>query len=83
MSNGEGFSNPHGWFVGIPFCGPDPALRLNANSVVHGSADPLLASKVSLCSLHRHMTKKELNLLQLATGGVTKFGTGSTKIMWG
>jgi len=28
------------------------------------------------------MPKKELNLLELATGGVTKFGTGSTKIMW-
>jgi hypothetical protein len=47
-------------------------LRLNADAVVHGSADPLFTTEVPLCGLNRHVSEKELDLLQLATAGVTE-----------
>ena len=48
------------------------ALRLNPDVVVHGSVDPLFTSEVSLCSLNRRMSEKELDLLQFATADVTE-----------
>ncbi len=42
-------------------------LRLDADAVVDGSADSLLAPKVSFGRLDRDVSRKELNLLQFAT----------------
>ena len=47
-------------------------LRLNADAVVHRSADPLFTTEVPLCGLNRHVSEKELDLLQFATAGVTE-----------
>jgi hypothetical protein len=40
-----------------------PTFRLDADSVVDGVADSLLAAKVSFGSLHRYMAKQKLNLV--------------------
>ena len=56
-------------------------LRLDADAVVNGSLDSLLAAQVSLGSLHRHMPEKELNLVQFSAGGMAQLCTRPAKIM--
>jgi hypothetical protein len=41
-----------------------------------------VAETVPLRRLHRDMPKKELNLLQLPAGLMTKTGTSPTKVVW-
>ena len=62
---------PHERVVGISL-DRKRTLRLNADAVVYGSADPLFTAEESLCSLNRHVSEKELDLLQFATAGVTE-----------
>jgi len=51
-------------------------LRLDADAVVNGSPDSLLAAQVSFGNLHGHMPKKELNLVQFSAGAVAQLCTG-------
>lgn len=43
-------------------------LWLNADLIVHGLTDALLATEVPLCGLDRDVTKEKLNLLQFSSG---------------
>jgi hypothetical protein len=52
-------------------------LRLDADAVVDGSTDSLLASQVSFGRLDGDVSKKELNLLQFATVCMAKLGARS------
>src|SRR5712692_4973997 len=61
---------PLGPVVGKPSPGPDSGARLNADSVVHGSPQALLAAEVFLCCLHGRVPQQELDLLQLAARNV-------------
>jgi hypothetical protein len=45
-------------------------LWLQADAVVHGTTEPLLAAEVALCRLHRNMAQEKLDLLKFAAGGV-------------
>ena len=45
-------------------------LRLQADVVVQGTAEPLLATQVPFRRLYRDVAQEELNLLKLSTGGV-------------
>jgi hypothetical protein len=51
-------------------CGRDARCsgsRLDANAVIDGRPNALLAAEVPLCRLNRDVPEQELNLLQLAT----------------
>lgn len=50
-----------------------PSLRFDADAIVYGSADPLLAAEVAFGSLHRNMSKQELDLVQFSSGGMAQF----------
>jgi hypothetical protein len=56
----------------VPWGGPEQTHRLrleawlNADLVVHGAPEVLLATEVFLSSLHGDVRQQELNLLQLA-----------------
>ena len=45
---------------------PEIRCRKPHEAVVYGSADPLFTAEVSLCTLNRHVSEKELNLSQFA-----------------
>jgi len=40
---------------------------LNAEPIIHGMSEPLLASQVFLSRLHGYMTQEKLNLFQFAS----------------
>jgi len=42
-------------------------LRFNTDTVVHGSANPLIAAEIAFGCLHGDVAEKELNLIQLST----------------
>ena len=48
------------------------SLRLDANAVINGALDLLLATQVALCGLHRDMPEQKLDLFELSTCNVTK-----------
>ena len=73
----------------VPEC--RPAVRdlrrslrvgLQPNPIIHRVAETLFAAQVPLRRLHRDMARKELNLLQLTAGLMTKTGTSPTKVVW-
>ena len=47
-------------------------FRFNAEAVVHGSTDSLLAAEITFGCLHRNMSEKELNLVQFSPGGMAQ-----------
>ena len=55
--------------------------RFNADAVVHGAADTLLAAQVALRSLDRDVPKKGLDLVQFASGGMAELRAGATEVM--
>lgn len=57
------------------------SLRLQADVIVHGTSEPLLASEVAFGSLHLNVPQQKLALLQLPTGGVAETRTGTAAIM--
>jgi len=57
-------------------------VGLQPNPIIHRLAETLFAAQVRLRRLHRDMPKKELNLLQLTAGLMTKTGTSPTKVVW-
>ena len=46
--------------------------RFDAEPIVYGLSEPLLAAQVLLCGLHRHMTDQELDLLHFSSRIVTE-----------
>jgi len=44
-----------------------PRLWFDADVVVHGSANPLLAAEIAFSCLHGNMAEKELDLIQFST----------------
>src|ERR1700722_15401954 len=57
-------------------------VGLQPDPIIHRVAETLFAAQVPLRRLHRDMPKKELNLLQLTAGLMTKTGTSPTKVVW-
>ena len=55
--------------------------RFEADFIVNRISKPLLTAKVSLRRLDAHMTKQELDLLQLSAGLMTQAGTGTAQIV--
>jgi hypothetical protein len=55
------------WIVLYPPIGL-VAAGSNADTIVHGLANALFASEISLCGLNRNVTEQELDLLQLTSG---------------
>jgi hypothetical protein len=55
-------------------------FRLNPDSIINGVANPLLAPKVSLCGLHRHVSKQKLNLVEFTASLMTEPGTSSSEM---
>jgi hypothetical protein len=55
-----------------PFQSSGSWFRPDSDPVVHRGRDPLRATEVTLCGLHGDVTKKKLNLLQLAAGGAAE-----------
>lgn len=47
--------------------------RFNADMVVDGSADSLLATEITFSRLHRNVSEKELDLLQFSSSGMAQF----------
>src|SRR5215467_9785461 len=52
-----------------------------AEAVIHGVPEVLLASQVSFGRLHRGMGEQELNLLQFASARMAKLCAGSPEII--
>ena len=58
-----------------------PQLWFDADVVVHGSANPLLAAKIAFSCLHRNVTEKELDLIQLSTRCMAQLRARTPQIM--
>ena len=56
-------------------------LGFDTDAVVHGSANPLLASEAAFGCLHRDMPEKELNLVQLSARGMAQLRARTPQIM--
>jgi len=50
------------------------SLGLDANAVINGALDFLLAAKLAFCGLHRDMPEQKLDLFELSTCNVTEPG---------
>ena len=59
------------------------ALRLwfDADVVVHGSANPLLASEITLGCLHGDVPEKELDLIQFSTRCMAQLRARTPQVM--
>ncbi len=57
------------------------ACWLDADMVVHGISDLLLAAKITLGSLHRDVPEEELDLFEFAASNVTEPGACARQIM--
>jgi hypothetical protein len=55
-------------------------IRFDADAVINGVPETLLAAEVPLRRLDAHVTQQKLNLLQLATGLVTKARARSSTV---
>ncbi len=53
----------------------------NADFVVHGESELLLAAEVNFRRLDGYMTKEKLDLVQLASGKMAKTCAGAAKIV--
>ena len=56
-------------------------LRFYADLVVHGSANPLFAAEVAFGCLHRNVSGKKLNLVQLSARGMAQLRARTPQIM--
>ena len=59
------------------------APRFEADAVVHGSANSLLATEMALRRLNRAVTQKEMDLVQLASGLAAQAGASPPEVMRG
>ena len=58
------------------------ALRFDADAVVDGATNALLAAQITFSRLDRDVPEKKLYLFQFSTGGMAKPGTRPTEIVW-
>ena len=58
-----------------------PQLRFDADVVVHGSANPLLAAEIAFSCLHGNVPEKELNLVQFSARCVAQLRARTPQIM--
>ena len=58
-----------------------PWLRFDADAVVHGSSDPLLAPEITFGCLHRNVSEKKLNLVQFSAGCMAQLRARTPEIM--
>jgi hypothetical protein len=56
-------------------------IRFNAQPVVHGVSESLLAPEVTLGRLNRNVPKEELDLVQFTAGQMTQPGTRAPQIV--
>jgi len=56
-------------------------IRLDADPVIDGRSNPLLAAQVAFGSLNRDVPEQKLNLLQLTSRGVAQPSAGPAKIV--
>jgi hypothetical protein len=56
-------------------------LRLDADSIVHRSANPLFAAEITFGCLDRDMAKEELDVLQLSAGGAAQLRARAPEVM--
>ena len=59
-----------------------PRLRFDAEVIIHGPLNPLLAAEIPFGCLHGNVAQKELNLLQFAACGMAQLCARAAKIMW-
>ena len=64
---------------------PEPPSRLGArfdpDAIIDCRTNALLAAEVALGRLHRYVSQKELNLLQLTTRSMAEASAGSAQVM--
>lgn len=73
---------PHVCIVAYATLGVGTGLRLDADVVVHSSANTLLASEVSFRRLDRNVSEQKLDLFQFSARGMTELREGTPQIMW-
>ncbi len=56
-------------------------LRFDADLVVHGTANPLLASEIAFSCLLRNMAEKELDLIRFSTRCMAQLRARTPQIM--
>jgi hypothetical protein len=62
-------------------CAPTSRSGLDANTIIDGRSNPLLAAQVTFGRLHRNVPQEKLDLLQLASRCVTEPSTGPPQIV--
>jgi hypothetical protein len=72
---------PHEREVGDTLGSRVTPLRFDADAVVYGSANALLATEIALSRLYGDVSEQELNLLQLSPGCVAEPRTRATEVM--
>jgi hypothetical protein len=72
---------PHEREVGDTLGSRVTPLRFDADAVVYGSANALLATEIALSRLYGDVSEQELNLLQLSASGMAQLGAGRPQIM--
>ena len=58
-----------------------PRLRFDADAVVYGSANPLLAAEIAFSCLHGNVPEKELDLIQFSTRCMAQLRARTPQIM--
>ena len=58
-----------------------PRLRFDADVVVHGATNPLLAAEIAFSCLHGNVPEKELDLIQFSTRCVAQLRARTPQIM--
>jgi hypothetical protein len=61
-------------------CSEQPYLRFDADAIIKGSTDPLLAAEITFGCLD-YLSEEELNLVQFSPSGMARLGARATEIM--
>src|SRR5271157_2869698 len=72
--------NPLERIVGIALLSEAAALWFDAEVIIHGPLNPLLAAEIPFGCLHGNVAQKELNLLQFAACGMAQLCAQAAKI---
>ena len=74
--------DPLGRRVAYATLGVGTGLWLDADVVVHSSANTLLASEVSFRRLDGNVSEQKMDLFQFSARGTTELRAGAPQIMW-
>jgi len=58
-----------------------PRLRFDADAIVHGAANPLLAAEIAFGCLHGNVPEKELDLFQFSARSMAQLRARTPQIM--